>query len=97
MTDERPFALGLTVYYICDTIVTTLFSGGPMGIVFHVRLGKGDEDLEEWWRSLPPGRRSQALKQALREHLERQPLEEIVRRVVREEIREALPPAEKGK
>ncbi len=67
-----------------------------MGIVFHVRLGKGDEDLERWWRSLPPGRRSQILKQALREYLEQEPLEETLRRVVREEIREATSKGEKG-
>jgi hypothetical protein len=59
-------------------------------VVITVRLGKGDEDLEAWWESLPPGRRSQILKKALREYLEQESLEEMVRRVVREEMQEAL-------
>lgn len=73
------------------------FSQGKRGVIEPLPAGKTritirlDDDIIDWFRQQAEqasGSNYQtAINQALREHIERQSLEELVRRVVREELR----------
>lgn len=73
------------------------FSRGKRGAIEPTPAGKTritirlDDDIITWFRQLTEqaggGNYQTAINQALREHIERQSLEDLLRRVVREELR----------
>ena len=76
------------------------FSQGKRGAIDPVLAGKTritirlDDDIIDWFRQQAEqagGSNYQtAINQALREHIDRQSLEELLRRVVREELRNVV-------
>ncbi|MFL5801380.1 MAG: BrnA antitoxin family protein [Roseiflexaceae bacterium] len=75
------------------------FSQGKRGAIDPTPAGKTritirlDEDIIDWFRQQAEhagsGNYQTAINQALRDHIDRQSLEELLRRVVREELRNA--------
>ena len=73
------------------------FSQGKRGAIDPTPVGKTritirlDDDIIDWFREQVEhaggGNYQTAINQALREHIERQSLEDLLRRVVREELR----------
>lgn len=73
------------------------FSQGQRGAIDPTPAGKIritirlDDDIVEWFRQQAEhaggGNYQTAINQALRDHIDRQSLEELLRRVVREELR----------
>ena len=73
------------------------FSQGKRGAIDPTPAGKTritirlDDDIIDWFRHQAEhaggGNYQTAINQALRDHIERQSLEELLRRVVREELR----------
>jgi len=73
------------------------FSQGQRGAIDPTPAGKTritirlDDDIVEWFRQQAEhaggGNYQTAINQALRDHIDRQSLEELLRRVVREELR----------